>query len=50
VPQDANSRFRSLPEPVRPEDMVESVDVSQVPTSDEETQARERFIRYGVGA
>ena len=33
------NRFRTLPEPVRPEDMVETVDVSSLPGRDEEAAA-----------
>ena len=39
------SRFRHLPEPVRPEDLVKTVDVSSLPMQDEETERRERFLR-----
>jgi hypothetical protein len=43
------NRFRTLPEPVRPEDIVETVDVSSLPTRDEETDDRERFLRSAGG-
>src|SRR4051794_41523444 len=43
-PADAK-RFRSLPEPVRPDELVETVDVSSLPARDEETEDRERFLR-----
>jgi hypothetical protein len=39
------NRFRHLPEPVRAEDLVETVDVSALPTRDEETEQREQFLR-----
>jgi hypothetical protein len=44
-----DNRFRTLPEPVRPEDLVESVDVSSRPARDEETEERERFLRSAGG-
>jgi hypothetical protein len=45
---EGRERFRSLPEPVRPEDVVESVDVStQRPA--EEREAEERFLREAGG-
>jgi len=43
------SRFRSLPDPVQPEDLVETVDVSSLPVQDEETEDRERFLRSAGG-
>ncbi|WP_448624585.1 hypothetical protein [Geodermatophilus sp. URMC 64] len=43
------NRFRQLPEPVRPEDMVETVDVSARPERDEETEERERLLRSAGG-
>jgi hypothetical protein len=42
-------RFRHLPERVAPEDLVETVDVSELPTRDEETEQRERFLRSAGG-
>ena len=42
-------RFRHLPEPVRAEDLVETVDVSSLPTRDEETEQREQFLRSAGG-
>jgi len=42
-------RFRHLPEPVRPEDLVETVDVSSLPTRDQETEQREQFLRSARG-
>jgi hypothetical protein len=42
-------RFRTLPEPVRAEDLIETVDVSSLPTRDEETADRERFLRSAGG-
>jgi hypothetical protein len=47
-PADEN-RFRSLPEPVRPEELVETVDVSSLPARDGETEDRERFLRSAGG-
>lgn len=43
------NRFRTLPEPVRPEDMVETVDVASLPARDEETEQREQFLRTAGG-
>ena len=50
MPDDPRERFRSLPKPVRPEDMVEMVDVSELPVRDEEGEARERLLRQGGSA
>jgi hypothetical protein len=44
------SRFRSLPEPLRPEDLVETVDVSQVSARDEAGEERDRMLREAGGA
>jgi hypothetical protein len=49
VPYDPRERFRSLPKPVRPEEMVEMVDVSELPVRDEEGEARERLLREAGG-
>ena len=38
-----------MPKPVRPEDMVEMVDVSELPVRDEEGEARERLLRLAGG-
>ncbi len=43
------NRFQHLPEPVRPEDYVETVDTGQVPPRDEETEERERLLRQAGG-
>jgi hypothetical protein len=43
------NRFRRLPEPVRPEDLVETVDVSERHETDTETQERERLLRQAGG-
>jgi|1185.fasta_scaffold279983_2 hypothetical protein len=39
------NRFRQLPEPVRPEDLVETVDVSERPPGESESQERDRMLR-----
>jgi hypothetical protein len=39
------SRFRHLPEPVRAEDLVETVDVSSLPVRDEAGEDRDRMLR-----
>ena len=45
TPPAEENRFRHLPEPVLPEDLVETVDTGQRPVRDEETEERERFLR-----
>lgn len=50
MPYDPRERFRKLPPPVRREDMVEMVDVSELPVRDEDGEARERLARQaGAG-
>jgi hypothetical protein len=44
------SRFQHLPEPVRPEDFVETVDAGQLPVRDEENEERDRLLRQAGGA
>ncbi|MGY1616657.1 hypothetical protein ACI797_07910 [Geodermatophilus sp. SYSU D00691] len=44
-----DERFRHLPEPVRPEDLVETADVSAHPVRDEETEQREFMLRNAAG-
>ena len=39
------SRFRHLPEPVRAEELVETVDVSALPVRDEAGEDRDRMLR-----
>ena len=39
------NRFQHLPERVRAEEFVETVDTAQAPVQDEETEVRERFLR-----
>ena len=43
------NRFRHLPEPVRAEDLVETVDVREHHETDTETQERERLLRQAGG-
>jgi hypothetical protein len=43
------NRFRQLPEPVRPEDLVETVDVRQQPELETESQERDRLLRNAGG-
>jgi hypothetical protein len=43
------NRFQHLPERVRREDLVETVDTGQRPVRDEETEERERFLRQAGG-
>ena len=46
---EGRERFRHLPEPIRPDDAVESVDVDiRRPT--EESEERERFLQGAGGA
>jgi hypothetical protein len=42
-------RFRALPEPVRPEDTLESVDVTAVPSLSDEHEDRARMLREAGG-
>ena len=44
TPEDARDRFRALPEPVAPEDTVESLDTSTLPLPDD-GQDRDRMLR-----
>ncbi len=48
TPEDARARFRSLPEPVAPEDAVESLDTSALPLPDE-GQDRDQMLRRAGG-
>jgi len=50
VEREGVERFRTLPEPVRPEDLVETVDVSSTPLRDEEGEDRDRLARQAGGA
>ena len=43
--RDEPSCYRHLPEPVRPEEQVETVDVSEHHTLDTEAEERARFLR-----
>ena len=46
---EGREKFRDLPEPIRPDDAVESVDVDiRRPT--EESEERERFLQRAGGA
>ena len=45
---DENERFRHLPEPVPPENTVETVDTASVPAPDA-TGERDRFLREAGG-
>jgi hypothetical protein len=42
-------RYSSLPEPVRPEDLVETVDVSERSEIETEAEERVRFVRTAGG-
>jgi hypothetical protein len=50
VRNEREDRFRSLPAPVRPEDMIETVDVSPLPVRDEDGEERERLLRQAGAA
>jgi hypothetical protein len=43
------ARYRSLPEPVRPEELVETVDVSERHEVESEADERARFLRSAGG-
>jgi hypothetical protein len=43
------NRYRSLPEPVRSEDLVETVDVSERPEMETDAEERARFLRSAGG-
>jgi hypothetical protein len=45
---DERERYRQLPEPVRPEDVVETVDTASAPAPDASDE-RERFLREAGG-
>ena len=47
-PEDLRDRFRDLPEPVRPEDAVETVDTATRPVRDEGDE-RDAFLRQAGG-
>jgi hypothetical protein len=47
--QDDRERFRRLPEPVRPEDLVETVDTAEHPVPDGR-EDRDRLLREAGGA
>ena len=49
TPPAEENRFQHLPEQVRREDLVETVDTGQLPVHDEETEERERFLRQAGG-
>jgi hypothetical protein len=46
---DEPSRFRRLPEPPRPEDLVETVDVGEHHEIETEAEERSRFLRTAGG-
>lgn len=48
-PEDPRARFRSLPEPVAPEDTVETLDTSVLPGPDDDGDERERMLRTSAG-
>ncbi len=48
APEDPRARFRALPDPVAPEDTVESLDTATLPLPDE-GQEREQMLRHVGG-
>jgi hypothetical protein len=48
-PSDVN-RFQRLPEPVGPDEFVETVDTAHVPVRGEDTEERERLLRTAGGS
>ena len=42
-------RFRRLPEAVRPQDMVETVDTTVPPARESDTEDRDRMLRLAGG-
>ncbi|WP_369252524.1 hypothetical protein [Geodermatophilus amargosae] len=49
APEDPRERFRTLPEPVRPEDAVETVDAEAARPVDTEGDERDRLLREAGG-
>jgi hypothetical protein len=49
APEDPRARFRSLPEPVLPEDAVETVDATAAAPLETESDERDRFLREAGG-
>jgi hypothetical protein len=47
--EDPRARFRTLPEPVRPDDAVETVDPESARRVDTESDERDRFLREAGG-
>lgn len=46
---EGRDRYRELPEPVRVEDLVESVDTRQLPARDRAQEERDRLLRDAAG-
>ena len=47
--EDPRARFRTLPEPVRPDDAVETVDAEPARPVPTESDERDRFLREAGG-
>ncbi len=47
--RDDRERFRALPEPVLPQDTVETVDVASLPPLSDEHEDRARMLREAGG-
>jgi hypothetical protein len=49
APEDPRARYRTLPEPVRPGDAVETVDATPPQPGSTESDERDRFLREAGG-
>ncbi len=49
APEDPRARFRTLPDPVRPDDVVETVDATAAAPLETESDERDRFLREAGG-
>ncbi len=49
APEDPRARFRALPDPVLPEDAVETVDVTATRTDTTESDERDTLLRRAGG-
>jgi hypothetical protein len=49
APEDPRARFRTLPDPVLPEDAVETVDVTATRTDTTESDERDTLLRQAGG-
>ncbi len=49
APEDPRARFRTLPDPVRPDEAVETVDATAAAPLETESDERDRFLREAGG-